>query len=128
MFKDLEKFEPFMVFKNGKLAAKEGKMLIDTDRLKAPVLRGSVNIKYLYREDLQIKSASEKAKIINVIPKQLITKSTVEKIKTENGFAVSDTENDILKIAVIERHKATGHVVAVVRKKVEFGKAKLLLR
>ena len=101
-----------MVFKNGKLAAKDGKMVIDTDNLKPPALRGSVNIKYLYREDLQIKTPQGKttAKVINVIPKQLITKQTLETIKTQNDLAVSDVENDILKIAVIERHKATGNI------------------
>ena len=101
-----------MVFKNGKLAAKDGKMVIDTDNLKPPALRGSVNIKYLYREDLQIKAPQGKttAKVINVIPKQLITKQTLETIKTQNDLAVSDIENDILKIAVIERHKATGNI------------------
>lgn len=112
VFKDLENFEPLMVFKNGKLAAKDGKMVIDTDNLKPPALRGSVNIKYLYREDLQIKTPQGKttAKVINVIPKQLITKQTLETIKTQNDLAVSDVENDILKIAVIERHKATGNI------------------
>ena len=112
VFKDLENFEPLMVFKNGKLAAKDGKMVIDTDNLKPPALRGSVNIKYLYREDLQIKNPHGKttAKVINVIPKQLITKQTLETIKTQNDLAVSDIENDILKIAVIERHKATGNI------------------
>lgn len=112
VFKDLENFEPLMVFKNGKLAAKDGKMVIDTDNLKPPALRGSVNIKYLYREDLQIKAPQGKttAKVINVIPKQLITKQTAETVKIENGLAVSDIENDILKIAVIERHKATGNI------------------
>lgn len=112
VFKNLENFEPLMVFKNGKLAAKDGKMVIDTDNLKPPALRGSVNIKYLYREDLQIKAPHGKttAKVINVIPKQLITKQTLETIKTQNDLAVSDIENDILKIAVIERHKATGNI------------------
>lgn len=112
VFKDLENFEPLMVFKNGKLAAKDGKMVIDTDNLKPPALRGSVNIKYLYREDLQIKAPQGKttAKVINVIPKQLITKQTEETVKIENGLAVSDVENDVLKIAVIERHKATGNI------------------
>ena len=112
VFKNLENFEPLMVFKNGKLAAKDGKMVIDTDNLKPPALRGSVNIKYLYREDLQIKTPQGKttAKVINVIPKQLITKQTLETIKTQNDLAVSDIENDILKIAVIERHKATGNI------------------
>ncbi len=112
VLKDLINFEPAMVFKNGCLTAQDGKMLVDTDILKAPPLRGSVNIKYLYKEDFQIKipTGKDKVKTINVIPKQLITKRTDEKILVKNGLAVSDVENDILKIAVIERHKATGNI------------------
>lgn len=112
VFNDLKNFVPSMVFKNGKLAAKDGKMVIDTDILNPPVLRGSVNIKYLYREDLQIAvpDGKNKVKTINVIPKQLITNKTIETVKVENGLAQADTENDVLKIAVIERHKATGNI------------------
>lgn len=109
---ELETFVPKMVFKNGKLVAKDGEMIIDTTSFKTPELRGSVNIKYLYKENLEIKSKKEdaKVKVINVIPKQLITKETHENAKIENGKVISDTENDILKIAVIERHKATGNI------------------
>ena len=112
VFDDLENFEPKMVFKNGKLVAKDGKMTIDMTELKPPALRGSVNIKYLYKEDLQIKipDKKENIKVINVIPQQLITKLSVEPAKIKNGMAISDTDNDILKIAVIERHKATGNI------------------
>ena len=112
IFENLEDFEPYMVFKNGKKVAQNGKMLIDTNAFKAPTLRGSVNIKYLYKEDLQIKVPEGKSKVktINVIPKQLITKQTLELPKIENGYAIADTQNDLLKIAVIERHKATGNI------------------
>lgn len=110
VFEDLKNFEPVMVFKNGRLAAKDGKMVIDTDSIKPPVLRGSVNIKYLYHEDLKIKAKTDTVKTVNVIPKQLITGVSAEKIKIENGYAIADTENDVLKIAVIERHKATGNI------------------
>lgn len=110
VLKDLENFEPEMVFKNGILTAREGKMLVDTDSIKAPALRGSVNIKYLYREDLQIKAATDTVKTINVIPKQLITKRSDEKIIVKDGLALPDIQNDILKIAVVERHKATGNI------------------
>lgn len=112
VFDDLVNFEPKMVFKNGKLVACDGKVTVDLNELKPPALRGSVNIKYLYKEDLQVKAHPQKKniKVINVIPQQLITKLTVETAKIENGHAVSDTENDILKIAVIERHKATGNI------------------
>ena len=112
VFDDLEIFEPKMVFKNGQMIAKDGKMVIDTTDFKLPALRGSVNIKYLNIEDLQIKvpQGKDKIKVINVIPKQLITKLSVENAKIVDGLAVSDNENDILKIAVIERHKATGNI------------------
>ncbi len=110
VLKNLVDFEPEMVFKNGKLTAQNGKMLIDTDVLKTPPLRGSVNIKYLYHKDLQIKTKTDTVKVINVIPKQLITARTDEKIKVVNNLAMPDVENDILKIAVIERHKATGNI------------------
>jgi len=109
---DLENFEPNMVFKNGILIAENGKVVVDTSEFKLPQLRGSVNIKYLYKEDIQIKVPDDKSKmkVINVIPKQLLTKMSYEPIKKENGFAVSDVDNDVLKIAVIERHKATGNI------------------
>lgn len=112
VFENLETFEPVMVFKNGKMIAKDGKITVDMAEMKPPALRGSVNIKYLYREDLKIKVPEDKhnIKVINVIPQQLITKMSVEAPKIENGFAVSDTANDILKIAVIERHRATGNI------------------
>ena len=112
VFKDLETFAPIMVFKNGQLVAKDGKVTVDMATLKPPALRGSVNIKYLYHEDLQIKIPQDKKeiKVINVIPKQLITKLSVERVNSENGYAVSNVEEDILKIAVIERHRATGNI------------------
>ncbi len=112
VFDDLKSFEPKMVFKNGKLVAENGVMIADTDSIKPPVLRGSVNIKYLYHEDLAIKASVDKdlVKTINVIPKQLITKTSFEKVLKKDGYVVQDVENDLLKIAVIERHKATGNI------------------
>lgn len=52
-----------MVIKNGVIAAQNGKMIIDTTEFKTPELRGSVNIKYLNMEDIQIKAPLEKNKI-----------------------------------------------------------------
>lgn len=112
VFENLETFEPAMVFKNGQLVAQNGKTIVDMNAFKLPALRGSVNIKYLNLEDLQIKlpQSKNKIKVINVIPKQLITKLSVETPKIKDNQAVSDIDNDILKIAVIERHKATGNI------------------
>ena len=43
-------------------------------------------------------------KVIEVIEGQLVTNELKEKAKTENGYWVSDIENDILKINVINRY------------------------
>lgn len=112
LFENLENFEPKMVLKNGVVVAKDGEMIVDTNSMKPPVLRGSVNIKYLYHEDLKVKipESKEKVKVINVIPKQLITNISIETPKIVDGYAESDIQADVLKIAVIERHKATGNI------------------
>ena len=33
-----------------------------------------------------------------------------EKIKSENGYVVPDTDSDILKLCVVERHQGTGNI------------------
>lgn len=112
VLKDLKEFVPETVIKNGKIVAQNCSMTIDTDCIKTPELRGSVNIKYLNIEDLQIKAPQGKnrVKTINVIPQQLLTNAVVETVKIKNGLALADTKSDVLKIAVIERHKATGNI------------------
>lgn len=112
IFNDLEKFEPHMVFKGGKLVAENGKILVNTSEFKIPTLRGSVNIKWLNINDFKINAPTNKKqiKVINVIPKQLITKESLETPLVKNGEVVANTNNDILKIAVIERHKASGNI------------------
>lgn len=112
ILEDFSDFVPTMVFKNGVKVAQNGAMTIDTDSIKPPELRGSVNIKYLYKEDFQINAPQGKTSIktINVIPQQLLTNAVIEKANIKNGLAMPDVENDLLKIAVIERHKATGNI------------------
>ena len=51
-----------------------------------------------------------KARVMELIPDQIITRQILAEPKRENGQVVSDTKNDILKIAVIERHHKTGNI------------------
>jgi adenine deaminase len=43
-------------------------------------------------------------------PSQLITRSFVEEVTVQDGLAVADPNRDLLKIAVIERHLASGNM------------------
>ncbi len=60
--------------------------------------------------DLAIPAASGRLMVIELIPDQIITRKYLTAAKVLNGMAVPDISNDILKIAVIERHKGSGNI------------------
>jgi adenine deaminase len=103
----LEKINVERVYKQGVLVAKDGKMVQDFGVEKQPRLRRSVNIHYLEIEDFQVKARGDKMNVIGMIPDQIHTKHLVEEPKVKDGFVISDTERDITKIAIIERHNAS---------------------
>ncbi len=107
---NLSDFKPHIVFKNGKIAAKDGEMIINIQNKIPSTLRGTVNIRWLEKEDIQIKAKSNKVKAIKVISNQLVTKCVKAEINIKDGMAESNIEDDILKMLVIERHKASGNI------------------
>jgi adenine deaminase len=48
--------------------------------------------------------------VIEVVPGQIVTRKRNLKVKTVNGKVVPDTDRDILKLVVAERHRATGNI------------------
>lgn len=110
VFDNLDDFKPEIVFKDGQIVAKDGKLTVDIEHNETPTLRGSVNVKWIEHEDFKIPAKSDTVRAIEIIPDSLLTKSTKAKIKVINDFAEADVENDILKITVLERHRATGNI------------------
>jgi len=72
------------------------------------IVRNSFHVKKLTKEDFHIEEKSSKCRVIEIIPGQLITKEKICDINWERNNGI-DTQRDILKLAVIERHKNTGH-------------------
>lgn len=107
---NLVDFKPNTVIKNGQVVAKDGKLSININEKTLSSLRGTVNIRWLDKEDLRIKAVSNKVKAIEVTDGQLVTKCSEATINIEDGYAVSNIEEDVLKILVIERHKASGNI------------------
>lgn len=112
VFDDLLSFQPKMVLKSGKVVAKDGKLLDDLENLKMPSIRGSVNVGWLENDAFKIeaKGSSTKVRTIDVIPKQLITNDVVADMKIVDGYAEANVEEDVLKIVVVERHRASGNI------------------
>lgn len=107
---DLKTFKPYLVIKDGKVVAENGKLLKDFAKFEKPSVRSSINVRWIEEKDFEIKGTSEFVNTIEIIPHQLVTKSSVCKAKFENGKLNSNTETDTLKILVMERHRATGNI------------------
>lgn len=109
IFSDLRNPVAEQVYRGGYLVAENGEML-PTDEEHRPIeLRGTMNIRW-DSVDLAIPAASARMRVIGSRPDQLVTDHLIEDTEREGHLAVSDPERDILKMVVIERHRATGNV------------------
>jgi adenine deaminase len=107
---DLSKLSVDMVFHKGKLAAQKGKPLFSASWRSDPEITHSVNVKPFNVEALKIPASRKNLPIIEIVPGQVTTKSIKLEVKVRNGFVVPDIEQDILKLVVVERHKASGNI------------------
>jgi adenine deaminase len=109
MVDSLEECRALRVWKRGDLAAEDGAPLFSTfaplpsDLPKMTVLDVEIS-----DETFRIPSRPGNIRVIEALPGLVLTKG-LELAPTESdGQIVSDTERDILKIAVIEKNKGTG--------------------
>ena len=106
---DLKSLNILKVFKEGKIVAEKGEPLFDVQPSDIHKVENTVNIKDFTMDKLEINLKSDKANVIELLPHNVVTKKVKEKVNVVNGKFVSDGK-DILKVAVIERHKGTGNV------------------
>lgn len=57
-----------------------------------------------------IPAAGRRARVIGVVPGQIVTEALEEDVPLRDGLAVADPGRDLAKLAVVERHAATGNV------------------
>ncbi len=110
-FDHLGRFQIKKVFKDGKLVAENNKMILPlTHKRKSSNVKGSVRVKSLKKDAFLLRSDQSLAKIIQLIPDQIVTRKVMKRIFLSEGVAHPNLKEDILKIAVVERHKATGNI------------------
>jgi len=102
---DLPELQIDMVFYRGKLVAEGGKPLFPTPQTTDQGLTDSVKIKPFSLEALRLSPSGGAELIIEVVPGQIITRKRMEKLTS-----IPDIERDILKLVVVERHRATGNI------------------
>ena len=101
---DLERFVPQLVLKRGLPVAEIG---------PTPVpewVRQSVRLHPVVERQFAVPWAGGAARVIGLVPGQIVTEALVDELRTEAGLALADPERDLAKIAVLERHLGTGRV------------------
>ncbi len=97
------------VVKDGHLVAEDGDLRARLVQAPAPK-RSTMAIGMIDAGSLEIEAKPGIARVIGIIPDQIITRSLAVQPKTTEGKVVADLEKDVLKMAVVERHRATGNV------------------
>ncbi len=107
---NLKNFNAKYVFKDGKLVAKDGKPLFDTSKRYLPEnVLNTVHVKTLKPEDFTLTLKGKKAKAMTIEPGGVVTGCEIVEVQSVNGD-VDVKGTDILKMAVVERHKMTGNI------------------
>ncbi|MFC1930279.1 adenine deaminase [Chloroflexota bacterium] len=113
---DLKELRVDMVFYRGKIVARNGKAIFQVPLHKKEGMLDTFRVKPLYYNSFVLSAEKKSRPVIEVVPGQIITKKVKARVKIEKDIIIADTETDILKAAVVERHMGTGNVgVAMVK-------------
>ena len=100
---DLESFNPRQVLKRG----------VEPRYTKVEVpdwVRQTVNLAPVHAGSFRIAAGASRVRVIRVVPAQLLTGVDSVEPTVRDGALVADPSRDLVKIAVLERHHATGRI------------------
>jgi adenine deaminase len=109
---NLKDFKVLKTVIDGKTLAENGNCFLSSK--KHPVIN-NFNTSPKTPADFAIRAEGEKIKVIEIIEGQLITQTFVADTKTENGHAVADPDNDILKLVVVNRYSDEKPAIAFIK-------------
>ena len=107
---DLKDFSADKVWVAGQLTADQGKYLPEVIKEDIAPVMGSVHLKDFSAEKFKMNLSGNRVHTIEIQPGGVVTKKSVDEIQVKNGEFIFDPEQDIVKVAVVERHKMTGNV------------------
>lgn len=106
---DPTRVEVEQTFVEGRLAAQGGELVVDLPRFDSREVRGTMRVD-LRKLSLAIPAAAGKVRVIGVVPGQVVTEELLASPAVKGGEVVADPGRDLLKLAVVERHRGTGNV------------------
>lgn len=110
---DLHSFEIRQVYQGGRLVAEGGKYLFDTAETVPEQTANTVRLPEGFSEDsfaILADPVPDRIRVIGMQRHQLTTDELIETPCVEGGRLVVDLDRDLLKLAVIERHRGSGNI------------------
>ena len=116
----LEHIQPSHVFFKGQLVAQDGRLVVSPPLADYPEwIRHTVAVRRGGRaEDFALRAAGASAtvRVIELYPDQIINRAGQARLAVVDGCVMPDVAQDVLKLAVVERHGRNGNIgVAFVR-------------
>lgn len=115
---DLETFKIDSCYLSGKKVSESGEAIekyaencntLDKEEFKR--VYSSFNMNNVKASDFEIKDRGNKQRVIELIPGGILSKEDIEDLEEKKDMPYGvDTDKNIAKIAVVERHNATGHI------------------
>ena len=107
---DLTEFRIDKVFKNGQLLVDQGRLLTEPEALPIAAPSSALRVNDLSLEAFSPPAEGDVVKVIGLIPGQLLTEKRLWPTPVKNGRLATSPDQDLLKLAVVERHHGTGRL------------------
>jgi len=107
---DLKRFKVRTVIKNGVPVVRNGEMLKDLPSVEDRRVLDTVDIRHLSIRSFAIKADGTLCRVIQLVPNQILTRQQLIHPTVERGYVKADPTRDLLKLAVVERHHASGRI------------------
>ncbi|NDP27204.1 MAG: adenine deaminase [Flavobacterium sp.] len=109
---NLVDFKVLQTYIDGELVAENGMSFVKHIPFETP---NNFNITSKEIKDFEVSGSGSKIRVIEALEGQLITNEIHHKSLIVDGKIVSDTENDILKMAVVNRYENTKPAIAFIK-------------
>jgi adenine deaminase len=110
LLEDLSSFRAVLVLKDGRIVAREGAAAPFVPAPAPDWVRDTVRIAPLPPDAFTLPQLGERVRAMGLIRDQILTEHLVLAPSVRGGEVVADPERDLAKIAVVERHHATGRI------------------
>ena len=111
LLQDLVDFKAGQVILGGKVVAKDGVYLREEEKYSIDSVKGSIVLKDFSADKFKMHLKSNHVNVIQILPGGVVTgKATATVQLDEEGEFIYHPDEDIVKVAVVERHHATGNV------------------